>query len=176
MARTWFLLAGATVLLACAARQFDGGPESPVRLDTPNALGWEPEGPFSLSLTIYNASGRRMAIVRPAPEALEVKVFKADGTLACKTPTAVNKQYEQRFLRGMPSSTGLSLKVDVWPYCRNLTNGVYRYEATYRANQVSSSDLVWTGLVGPQGGRIAIGEGLSSDEGLLAAALSTRNA
>lgn len=172
MARTWFLLAGATLLLACTPMVYDGGPGSPVRLDVPREVGWEPGGPFKLQMMIHNATGRRMMIVKPDPEALDVKVYQADGKLACKTLNPVVKSYEGTSLRGIPSSMGLRLEADLGPYCTKLKPGLYRYEATYVANRANSSEIVWMGRLGPQGGRIAIGEGFSRDDGLLAAALA----
>jgi hypothetical protein len=175
MGRIWMLAAAASLSFACTPNQLDGGPDSPVRLDTQAAVGWEPEGPYTLELVIYNATGYRMMIADPNKEALQVKVFRlSDGQLACKTASPTHKQYEGWFARPVRAASGVKLNVDVWPYCRNLGEGVYRYEAVFLANPVSgvSNGNVWTGTLGPQGGRIAIGAGLSTDEAALAAVLA----
>jgi hypothetical protein len=123
---------------------------------------------------VYNATGYRMMLVQPNKEALQVKVFRlSDGQLACKTPTPTRKEYEGWYTKVVRAASGLKVSVDVWPYCRNLLPGLYRYEAVYVANPSNSTDnIVWTGTLGPQGGRIVIGEGLSTDEAALAAALA----
>jgi len=174
MGRIWTLAAAVALTLACTPNQLDGGPDSAVRLDTQAAVGWEPGGPYNLQLVVYNATGYRMLMVDPNKEALQVKIFRlSDGQLACKTPSPTHKQYEGWFVKAVRAAAGLKLDVDVWPYCRNLLPGVYRYEAVYLANPaVGSNNNVWTGTLGPQGGRIAIGFGLSSDEAALAATLA----
>lgn len=173
MGRIW-MLAAAALTLACTANQLDGGPDSAVRLDTQAAVGWEPGGPFNLELVVYNATGYRMMLVDPNKEALQVKVFRlSDGALACKTPNPTHKQYEGWWARPVRAASGLKLNVDIWPYCRDLPPGLYRYEALYVANPATGvANNVWTGTIGPQGGRIAIGEGLSGDEAALAATLA----
>src|SRR5512142_1014927 len=173
MGRTWLLVAAVLPFLACTPTQLDGGPDSPVRLDTQAAVGWEPDGPYTLEFTIYNATGYRMNLVAPQKEAMQIKVYHlADGTLACKTPNPTIKEYEGWWSKPVRASSGLRLTVDVWPYCKNLEPGLYRYEAVYVANRATGvENIVWTGTLGPQGGRVAIGPGLSSDEAALAGAL-----
>ncbi len=159
--------------LSCASTQMDGGPGALVRLDTQDAVGWEPGGPFPLELTVYNASGHRMILAQPQPDVVQVKVFRtSDGKLACHTPSPTRTTMEGWSARYLLASQGLHLKVDVWPYCRDLAEGVYRYELVYVANRASSSDPVFTGTLGPRSGRVAVGTGLSSDEAALAAALA----
>ena len=166
------LLVIAVVACACAANRYEGGAESPMRLDAPPAVGWEPEGPFHINLTVYNASGQRIAIVKPEPDAAQVKVFRSTGELACQTNRPAVKMYEGWAVIPMSSSSGLTVTMNLRPFCGSLSPGVYRYEATYLANRASSTtDLVWIGTLGPQGGRIAIGKGLSGDPAALAAAL-----
>lgn len=174
MGRIWMLAAAVALSFACTANHLDGGPDSAVRLDTQAAVGWEPGGPFNLELVVYNATGYRMMLVDPNKEALQVKVFRlSDGQLVCKTPNPTHKQYEGWWARPVRAASGLRLTVDIWPYCRDLTSGLYRYEAVYLANPATGvSNNVWTGTLGPQGGRIAIGAGLSGDEAALAAALA----
>ena len=168
--RLWFL---AALGLFCAPARLDGGPGSPVRLDVPEAVGWEPEGPFLLRLTVYNASGHRLVLAQPRPEAVQVKVFRlSDGTPACRTPGASRTTAEGWDARYVLASQGLHLSVDLRPYCRHLGEGLYRYELVYVANPAASSEAVFTGTLGPRSGRIAIGAGLSSDDAALAAALA----
>jgi len=174
MSRNRLFLALTMVAFACATTHYEGGAESPVRLDVPLAVGWEPGGPFKLNLTVYNASGRRITLAKPEPEAFQVKVFRAKGELACQTPRPTVKTYEGYSAMPVPSSAGPTVIVNLAPYCGSLSPGVYRYEATYVANRAStSSDLVFTGTLGPQGGRIAIGKGLSTDQAALASALES---
>src|SRR5512138_179801 len=151
MGRIWTLAAAVALSLACTQAQLDGGPDSPVRLDTQAAVGWEPEGPYNLELVVYNATGYRMLLVEPQKEALQVKVFRlSDGQLACKTPNPTHKQYEGWWTRVVRAASGIKLNVDVWPYCRNLSAGVYRYEAVYLANPaMGTNNTVWTGTLGP---------------------------
>lgn len=155
--------------VSCATPQLDGGPGSPVLLQTPAEVGWEPGGPDRLPLTLLNASGHRLVLVKPRPEAVQVKVFRPDGSMACKTPRPSDARAEGWEARALLASQELGLVVDVSPYCRDLAVGVYRYEVTFLANQASMSEAMFTGLIGPQGGRLAVGAGLSSD----AAALGT---
>jgi hypothetical protein len=172
MRATWILLPVA-LCLSCASTQLDGGPDSQVRLDTRDAIGWEPGGPFPLELTVYNASGHRLVLAQPRPEATQVKVFRAsDGALVCKTPSPSRVTGEGWDAKGVRSSQGLQVTIDLWPYCQNLPQGVYRYELVYVANPAAASEVVFTGTLGPRRGEIAIGPGLSSDEAALAAALS----
>jgi hypothetical protein len=175
---TWTLAAAAALSISCAAAQHSGGAESPVRLDTQAAVGWEPGGPFNLDLTIYNATGYRIMLVQPFKESLQVKVFRAsDGKLMCKTPSPTHKTYEGWFAKDVRAASGLRLLVDVWPYCRQLPQGVYRYEAVFLANPATGmSNISFTGTVGPQGGRIAVAPGVSTDETALAAALAAADA
>jgi hypothetical protein len=167
------MLLAAALCLSCAPGQLDGGPGSPVRLDTPDAVGWEPGGPFPIELTVYNASGHRLTLVQPQPDAIQVKVFRAsDGTLACRTPSPSRRTAEGWDAKNVLASQGLHVKVDLWPFCRNLAEGLYRYELIYVANPASASVAVFTGTLGPRNGRIAVGAGLSSDEAALAGALA----
>ncbi len=163
----------AALCLSCATAQLDGGPASPLRLDVPEAVGWEPGGPFPLELTVHNASGHRLTLAQPRPEAVQVKIFRAsDGKLACRTPSPSRTSAEGWDAKPVLASQGLRVKLDLWPYCRHLAEGVYRYELVYVANPAATSEPVFTGTVGPRAGRIAVGTGLSGDESALAAALS----
>jgi hypothetical protein len=172
MSRKWTVTVAAALGLSCATAPMTGGPESPVRLDTEAAVGWEPEGPFTLDLVIYNASGRRIELAQPRKEAVQVKVFRSsDGKLVCKTPAPTRQGAEGWDVKGIRNASGLKVSVDVWPYCQNLTEGVYRYEAVYAANGATSG-TPFTGLLGPQGGQIVLRAGISRDEAALAAALA----
>ncbi len=173
MRTTWTFAIAAALSLSCASAPLDGGPLSPVRLDTQDAVGWEPGGPFPLELMVYNASGHRLVLARPKADALQVKVFRASGEPACRTPSPTRAQVEGWDARAVQASQGLRFTVDLWPYCRDLPEGLYRYEATYVANPASASEVVFTGTLGPRSGRIAVGRGLSSDEAALAAVLAT---
>ncbi|HET6437843.1 MAG TPA: hypothetical protein VFG59_07270 [Anaeromyxobacter sp.] len=173
MRRTWWLLAAALFPSACVnTNALSGGPESPIRLDVPAAVGWEPSGPFTLELTIHNATGHRISMVKPLEEAAQVKVFRLDGTLACKTLSPTIRNYEGWDARLIHPQDSLKLRVEVWPYCKSLSDGVYRYEAFYVANASSTATDVFVGTLGPQGGMVAIGEGLSNDDGALAATVA----
>jgi hypothetical protein len=174
MGRIWMFAAAVALSLACSANQLSGGPDSPVRLDTQAAVGWEPGGPYELQLMVYNATGYRMMLVEPKKESLQVKVFRlSDGQLACKTPAPTHLQYDGWWAKPVRAASGIRLTVDIWPYCRNLVPGLYRYEAVYLANPATGvTNAVWTGTIGPQGGKIAIAQGLSTDEAALAAALA----
>lgn len=167
------LAAAAALALACAARG-GAGPEARLRLDGPDAVGWEPAGPYALRVELHNASGYALPVARPLPEALQVKVFRAsDGTLACRTPSPTHRQYEGWDVVPIPAASGLPLEVDLGPYCRGLAPGVYRWEAVYVANPAQGGGAAaYTGTLGPRAGRAAVGEGLSRDRGALAAALS----
>lgn len=168
--RPWVPVA---LCLSCAAVQLDGAPGSPVRLDAPDAIGWEPGGPFPLELTIHNASGHRLVLAQPRPEAVQVKLFRtSDGALACRTPSPSRTTAEGWDAKPVLASQALRVKVDLWPTCPNLREGVYRYELTYVANPAAASEAVFTGTLGPRSGKIAVGTGLSSDEPGLAAALA----
>jgi len=172
MVRTWTLTVAAALVSACATAQISGGPESPVRLDTLAAVGWEPDGPFTLEFVVYNATGHRLELVEPKGEALQVKVYRlSDGQLACKTPSPSRQSAEGWEVRNIRNASGLKVSVDVWPYCRSLPEGTYRYEAIYSANR-GNSGTPFTGLVGPQGGQIVIQKGISHDEGALQAVLA----
>jgi hypothetical protein len=172
MGRTRTLTFAAALALSCATAHLSGGPESPVRLDTTEAVGWEPDGPFNLDFVVYNATGHRIDLVQPKKEALQVVVYRAsDGKLACKTPQPTRQQAEGWDVKSIRNAAGMKVSVDVWPYCASLPEGVYRYEATFVANS-GNSGAPFTGLIGPQGGRIAIQKGISRDEAALAALLA----
>ncbi len=172
MSPKWTVTVAAALGLSCATAPLSGGPESPVRLDTEAAVGWEPQGPFPIDLVVYNATGQRLELVQPKAEAVQVKVFRSsDGTLACKTPAPNRQMAEGWDVKTIRNASGLKLTVDVWPYCRNLTEGVYRYEAVYAANGATGG-TPFTGLLGPQGGQIVLQAGISRDEGALAAVLA----
>jgi hypothetical protein len=172
MVRKLTVTVAAALGLSCATAPLSGGPESPVRLDTEAAVGWEPQGPFNIDFVVYNATGHALDLVQPKKESVQVKVFRAsDGTLACKTPAASRLISEGWDVRSIRDGSGLKLTVDVWPYCQKLTEGVYRYEATYAANGATAG-TPFTGLLGPQGGQIVVQDGISRDEAALAAALA----
>lgn len=171
------LVLTAALTLSCATARVSGGPESPVRLDTPDAVGWEPGGPFMLAVTIYNNSGRRLLIAQPVKDALQVKVFRtSDGKLACKTPPATGLAQPGWASRFLSAASGAKVELDAWPFCRNLPEGVYRYEAIFSLNGLDGVSTTYTGLLGPQGGRLAVGSGLADDEAALAAVLSSAEA
>lgn len=168
--------AACALALACATPAARGGPEDRVRLDVPAAVGWEPEGPFVLPLEIHNATGVALSLARPTAEAVQVELFRADdGRRACRTPSPTHRQYESREVARVRGASGLPLRVDVWPYCRNLTPGLYRYEVVYVANPAEAGGgLAFAGTLGPRSGRVAIGAGLSRGGEPLAAALAAQ--
>jgi len=172
MGRTWTLTVAAALASACATAQISGGPEAPIRLDTQAAVGWEPDGPFTLDFVVYNATGRRIDLVEPKKDALQVKIYRlSDGKLACKTPSPSRQVAEGYEVRNIRNASGLKVSLDVWPYCRSLPEGTYRYEAVFAANR-GNSGAPFTGLVGPQGGQIVIQKGISHDEAALEAVLA----
>lgn len=148
------------LLLACATTTSEGGPESPVRLVAPGEVAWAPGGPFLLELEVRNASGSGLTLAKPAPEALQVRIYREPGgELACKTPSPAHRQYEGWAGLRVPSSKGVALKVDLWPYCRALVPGTYRYDATYVSNPVAAAgEILWTGTLVAPGGRVEIAE------------------
>jgi hypothetical protein len=150
------LAAVAALSFACAAR-VSGGAGSPVRLETP-AARWEPAGPFNLELGVYNASGRTISIARPTPRALEVAVYPAgDGARPlCRTPTAPVETLEPWGAGLLEAGERRTTTVDLWPFCKGLREGEYRYEARFVANAARGAEALWTGRVGPEGGTIAI--------------------
>jgi hypothetical protein len=145
-------------LLACATPTQEGGPGSPVRLAAPAEVAWSVGGPFELAVEVRNDSEGEIMLARPEPEALQVRVLRdADGSVACQTPRPSWRQVEGYYGRLVRPERGLKLKVDVWPYCRSLAPGAYRYEATFLANPVSvSGQRVWSGTLLSPGGQIRV--------------------
>lgn len=170
-------LSGALLLcLACAtAGGGDGGPEALLRLEVPAAVGWEPGGPFALALRLHNAAGHTLSLARPRAEAAQVTLSReGDGRVACRTPSPSRGQREGSEIVSVRGSSDVPLQVDVGPYCRDLAPGVYRYEVVFVANPAQGgAGLAYAGTLGPRGGRVAIGAGLSRDPAALAAALGT---
>lgn len=143
-------------------RKATGGPGSSVRLDVPAELAWDPEGPFPLRFTVFNATPMMLFMVKPRPEATEVIVYRADGQVACRTPRPVNEDVEGWNVMKVKSLTGLELSLDLQYECRGIVSGIYRYEVNFLArNAVGVTDHVWAGSLGPQGGRLLVRNGAS---------------
>jgi hypothetical protein len=81
----------------------------------------------------------------------------------CKSPRATYEQVEAWRVQRLRSLMGMPYKIDFQGSCRDIPTGAYRYEVTYRANSVGGgfSDVVWTGTLGPQGGRLLVRSGAS---------------
>ena len=151
-----------TVASACAAiRAPRGGPGSPVQLRVPVALAWEPEGPYEIEMSLFNATGMGYTMVQAEVEATEVTIYRPDGTVVCKTPAAVQKVYKVYAVTQLDSGAHWTLKRDLRKDCQNLSPGIYRYEASYRANNAESSGL-YQAFLGPQGGEVLVRPGASS--------------
>jgi hypothetical protein len=152
------------VASACATtHEPTGGTDAPVQLLVPAVLAWEPEGPFEINLAIANYTRMIYMAVEARVEASDVTVFRLDGTVACKTPRAVEKTYERWTVKSLQPGRHWELKRDVREYCRDLGPGVYRYEANYRANYAEEQlRSIFVAFLGPQGGKVLVREGASS--------------
>lgn len=138
-----------------------GGPGSPVQLHVPAVLAWEPEGPYDIDMTVLNATNMAFTMVEAQPEATEVTVYRPDGTIACKTPAAVQKTYHIYAVGLLNSGAHWNIKRDLRKDCLDLSPGLYRYEASYRANTAETSG-VYRAFLGPQGGQVLVRTGASS--------------
>jgi hypothetical protein len=145
---------------ACATVRPTGGPDSPVQLQVPAALAWEPGGPFDIRLVIANGTSMTFWIAQPKAEASDVTVYQPDGAIACKTPAAVEKVYERWAGSQLAPGKPYELHRDLRKDCPPLRPGVYRYEANYRANSVEGfPSSLYRATLGPQEGRILVREG-----------------
>jgi hypothetical protein len=159
-----YALAALAASAGCATGKVRGGPGSTVQLVLPDAVAWEPDDEYEVPMTVFNATGMMLQIAQPYEDAVEFALFKRDGTVACKSPKMTWRQVESwRILKVRPLS-GMSYKVKFDGVCKNLPSGVYRYEVSYRAAGPSDSyaDIVWTGSLGPLGGRVLLGQGARS--------------
>jgi hypothetical protein len=148
---------------ACATAHTTGGPEAPVQLLVPEVLAWEPGGRYDLKVAIVNGTQMTMEIAEPKVEAFEVTVYRLDGTVACKTPEAVQKVYLRWADKQLMPAAHWELKRDLHQDCPGLAPGVYRYEASYRANSVEGvPSSLYRGVLGPQGGKVLLREGATS--------------
>ncbi len=157
------VLAVAFLVTGCVGpRKATGGPGSSVRLDVPSEVAWEPDGPFPLKISIFNATRMMLFMVKPRPEATEVIVYRADGQVACRTARPVYEEVEGWFVMKVKSLSSQELTLDLGHECRGIASGVYRYEVNFLAqNAMNVTDHVWSGSLGPQGGRLLVREGAS---------------
>ncbi len=149
---------------ACASSREEatGGPEDPVQLIVPEVLAGEPGGPFDLKLGIANYTPMILMAVEPRVEASDVTVYRLDGTVACKTPAAVQKVYEKWAPKALQPGSRWEVKRDLREYCPLLGPGIYRYEANYRMNTAEALRSLYTAHLGPQGGKVLVKEGATS--------------
>ncbi len=156
------LAALVVITSACATTSFQeptGGPEAVVQLQVPEVLAWEPEGPFDVKLDIVNYTSMILMAVEPRVEASDVTVYRADGSVVCRTPRAVEKTYEKWAVKGLQPGQHWQVKRDLKANCQSLEPGLYRYEVNYRLNYAEALRSLLTGFLGPQGGKILVKEG-----------------
>ncbi len=155
-------IAAAAVLAAgCATRPPpSGGYQAPIRLQVPELVAWEPDGPFDLKLVVFNGTGMQIQIVGMKEEAAQVTLFRADGSVACKMPNPAKKTYEIWWIRKLNAGTGMDLQLDVRQYCKDLQPGAYRFEVIYVANNAfGSMASLYQGIFGPEKGRVLVRAG-----------------
>jgi len=153
-------IAAALLAAGCASTPSSGRYLAPVRMTVPELVAWEPDGPFDLKLVVFNGTAMQLQIVGAKPEAAQVTLLRADGSVACKTPNPVKKSYDIWWLRKLNANTGMDVKLDVRSFCKDLTPGAYRYEAIYVANPVEGAlGSMYQGIFGPEAGRVLVAEG-----------------
>jgi hypothetical protein len=157
------LAAFVLIASACATTRSNdieptGGPDASVQLQVPEVLAWEPEGPYDLKLNIVNYTPMILMAVEPKVEASDVTVYRMDGSVACRTPRAVQKVYEKWTIKGFQAGQHWEVKRDLKKNCPNLEPGLYRYEANYRMNTAEALRSLYSAFLGPQGGKILVKE------------------
>jgi hypothetical protein len=174
------VLAVLFAITGCASvEKVKGGPGSSVQLVVPDYVGWDPSGPFEVPLTIMNATGMMLQIAQPFPEAVTYTVYRQDGSVFCKAPKVSWAQVDGWRIKKVRSLNSLSYKLDMQMYCKAIPSGVYRYDVSYTAHAADGqfADVVWTGTLGPIGGRVLVRTGadqMKYDD--LVAALDSKDA
>ncbi|MGC3996215.1 MAG: hypothetical protein QM767_01240 [Anaeromyxobacter sp.] len=154
-ARFTWTLAAAALFVGCATTAH--GPGALIRLETPD-VEWTEGGAFEVELAIYNASGRRMTIARPTQETVELAIYpeQEGGKPVCKSPRATTLNLEPWQGVSLPTGGRSKAVVDARPYCPKLQPGTYRYEARFVANTIRGGDASWTGVIGPEQGKVVV--------------------
>ncbi len=152
---------------ACASTSNDiveptGGPEAVVQLQVPEVLAWEPDGPYDLKIQVVNYTSMILMAVEPRVEASDFTLYRMDGSVACKTPRAVQKVYEKYYVKALPAGQRWEVKRDLKKTCPNLTPGIYRFEANYRMNSAEALRSMYTAFLGPQGGKVLVKQDATS--------------
>lgn len=154
------IAAAALVVSGCASTPPAGGYQAPIRMNAPELVAWEPDGPFDLKLVVFNGTAMQIELVGAKAEAAQVKLFRPDGSVACKTRNPVKKTYDIWWIRKLNAGTGMDLRFDVRDECKDLKPGVYRYEAIYVANNAFGAPAhLYQGIFGPETGRVLLAEG-----------------
>ncbi|HYD41597.1 MAG TPA: hypothetical protein VEB43_12285 [Anaeromyxobacter sp.] len=154
------IAAAALLAAGCASTPSAGGYQAPIRLNAPELVAWEPEGPFDLKLVVFNGTAMQIQLVGPKPEAAQVTLFRADGSVACKTPNPAKKTYDIWWIRKLNAASGMEVRLDVRSFCRDLPPGAYRYEAIYVANTAhGGAASLYQGTFGPEKGHVLVREG-----------------
>ncbi len=153
--------AAALLAAGCATSNSSaGGYQAPIRMNAPELVAWEPDGPYDLDLVIVNGTSMQIQILAAKPEAAQVTLFRPDGTVACKTPNPARKTYEIWWIRKLGGGKSMPLRVDVRSACKTLEPGAYRYEAIYFSNPAhGASASLHQGFFGPETGRVLVREG-----------------
>jgi hypothetical protein len=154
------IAAAALLAAGCASTSSAGGYQAPIRMNAPELVGWEPEGPFDLKLVVFNGTAMQIQLVGAKPEAAQVTLLGEDGKVACKTPNPVKKPFDIWWIRKLNAGTGMEVRVDVRSSCKDLPPGAYRYEAIYVANPAyGASASLYQGTFGPEKGQVLVREG-----------------
>jgi hypothetical protein len=127
----------------------------------PVVLAWEPEGPYEIEMSVFNAANMSFTMVQAQAEASAVTVYRLDGTIACQTPEPVQKVYKIYAVAVLAPGSHWEVRRDLRQDCGALSSGVYSYEASYRANDAEQSGL-YRAFLGPLGGRVLVRAGASS--------------
>lgn len=163
VARSMAVLVGLASACATTHSSTTGGPDAPVQLQVPEVLAWEPEGPFDLKMALANGTKMTFVIAEPKVEASEVTLYRPDGAVACRTPRAAQKTYEKWAVKQLFPGKHWELQRDLHRDCSTLQPGVYRYEASYRANAAeNATNSLYQGMLGPQGGKVLVREGATA--------------
>jgi hypothetical protein len=149
---------------ACASSRDEvtGGSEDPVQLIVPEAIAWEPGGPYELKLGIANYTRMILMAAEPRVEASDATIYRMDGTVACATKKADQTVYEKWAAKALQPGQRWEVKRDLHEECPLLGPGVYRYEANYRMNNAEALRSLYVAHLGPQGGKILVREGATS--------------
>jgi len=151
------LTAFVVIASACATAHSTGGPDAPVQLQVPEALAWDTDGAYDIPIVLANSTRMILMAVEPKVEASDVTILRADGSVACKTPRAVEKTYPKWTPGSLGPGTHWKAKRDMKQFCAVLAPGVYTYEVNYIFNNADESlTTLYKAHLGPQGGKILV--------------------